>query len=455
MSGLLQTLMSFIVALGVLVAIHEFGHFWVAKKCGVRILRFSLGFGRPLWRTRFGADDTEFVLAALPLGGYVKMLDEREGPVAAQERDRAFNTQPLRRRIAIVAAGPLANFLLAFFVYWLMYMVGVSGARPYVGEVDAAGVAARAGLRSGDEILTVDGRATAIWDNVMATAIDAILDAKRVRLTVRGTDGRERVVTLDFSGLSIDDLSHGDFFAKVGFEPFRTKIPPVVGRVLAGGPAEAAGLRAGDRVLSLDGAPIDDWLDWVRAIRARPNETLAVVVERDGAPVQLRIAADANVEDGVRIGRIGAEVAPFAAAAQGVPTAIERYAPGVAAVRAVKRTYELTATTLKFLRKMVLGEASVQNLSGPISIAQFAGESAKLGVSRFLEFLGLVSVSLGVLNLLPIPMLDGGHLMYYAIESMIRRPVPEVVQLYGQHIGLMFLLGLMGLAIYNDIMRIL
>ena len=455
MIDILQTLVSFVIALGVLVTIHEYGHYWVAKKCGVRILRFSLGFGRPFWQRRFGPDGTEFAIAAIPLGGYVKMLDEREGPVAPQELHRAFNTQPLARRAAIVAAGPLANFLLALLVYWAMYMVGVTGTRPYVGDVEAAGVAAHGGLRAGDEILTVDGRATAIWDNVMATAIEAILDSNTVRLTVRGADGLEREVSLDFSSLSVDDLSRGDFFTKVGFEPRRPKVPPVIGRVVPGEAADHAGLRAGDRVQALGGEPVDDWLDWVRAIRARPDQKLEIVVERDGAPQTLTLVPRASFDDGERIGRIGAEVAPFDAQADAVPTAIERYDPATAALRALGRTRDVTVTTLKFLRKMVLGEASVQNLSGPISIAQFAGESAKLGVSRFLEFLGLVSVSLAVLNLLPVPMLDGGHLMYYLIESIIRKPVPEAVQLYGQHVGLMFLLGLMGLAIYNDIMRIL
>ncbi len=455
MIDVLQTVVSFVIALGVLVTIHEYGHYWVAKRCGVRILRFSLGFGRPFWQKRFGPDATEFAVAAIPLGGYVKMLDEREGPVAAHERHRAFNTQSLARRAAIVAAGPLANFLLALLVYWAMYMVGVSGARPYVGDVEPAGVAAHGGLRAGDEILRVDGRATAIWDNVMATAIEAILDENTVRLTVRGSDGLERDVTLDFSSLSIDDLSRGDFFTKVGFEPRRPRIPPIIGRVVPGEAAAAAGLQAGDRVQALGGEPVDDWLDWVAAIRAQPERSLEIVVERAGSPVHLTLVPRAHVEDGVRIGRIGAEVAPYAAGEDAVPTATERYNPASAALHAVTRTRDVTLTTLKFLRKMVIGEASVQNLSGPISIAQFAGASAKLGIPRFLEFLGLVSVSLAVLNLLPVPMLDGGHLMYYLIESIIRKPVPEAVQLYGQHIGLMFLLGLMGLAIYNDIMRIL
>jgi regulator of sigma E protease len=455
MMDLLQTLVSFVVALGVLVTIHEYGHYWVARRAGVRILRFSLGFGRPLYQRRFGPDATEFTVAAIPLGGYVKMLDEREGPVAPAERHRAFNNQSLPRRCAIVAAGPLANFLLAFLVYWAMFMAGVTGARPFIGEVDAGGIAARSGLRAGDEILNVDGRDTAIWDNVMSTAIDAILDAQSVRLSVLGADGLPREVTLDFSSISVDDISRGDFFNKVGFEPRRPKVPPIIGRVVPAEAAAEAGLQAGDRVLRLDGKPVDDWLDWVEDIRTSAGRRLEVVVSRDGSERTFTLEPRESVVDGRTVGRIGAEVAPFETPPEPVATATERYGMLTAAARALDRTRDVTLTTLKFLRKMVLGEASVNNLSGPISIAQFAGESAKLGLSRFLEFLGLVSVSLAVLNLLPIPMLDGGHLMYYLIESIIRKPVPEAVQLYGQHIGLMFLLGLMGLAIFNDIMRIL
>ena len=455
MMDILQTVASFVVALGVLVSIHEYGHYWVAKKAGVRILRFSLGFGRPLYQRRFGPDATEFTIAAVPLGGYVKMLDEREGPVAPEERHRAFNTQSLARRSAIVAAGPIANFLLALIVYWAMFMAGVTGARPFIGEVEADGIAARSGLRSGDEILSVDGRATAIWDNVMSTAIDAILDAQAVRLGVLGADGLEREVSLDFSSLSVDDLSRGEFFDKVGFEPRRPDVPPIIGKVMPGEAAADAGLQAGDRIVRLAGRPVDDWLDWVEDIRANAGQRLEVVIRRDGVEQTVFLVPRESSVDGLPVGRIGAEVAPFETAGEPVATATERYGPLPAAARALDRTRDVTLTTLKFMRKMVVGEASVDNLSGPISIAQFAGASAKLGLSRFLEFLGLVSVSLAVLNLLPIPMLDGGHLMYYLIESIIRKPVPEAVQLYGQHVGLMFLLGLMGLAIFNDIMRIL
>ncbi|MGD9602772.1 MAG: RIP metalloprotease RseP [Gammaproteobacteria bacterium] len=450
---LVQTLAAFIVALGVLVTFHEFGHYWVARRLGVKILRFSVGFGRPLWSFRAGRDHTEFVVAAVPLGGYVKMLDEHEGEVAAHENHRAFNRQPVLVRSAIVAAGPLANFLLALVVYWLSYMAGVEGPKPLIGGIAPSGLAERAGLRVGDEIVTVNGERTAIWDNVLNHAVDAILDGRTLVFGVVGEGAATREILLDFTGFSIDDVSRGDFFDKAGFEPRRAQIPPVIGKLVAGEAAAAAGFAPGDRILAVDGTVINDWLAWVTLVRERAGQRLEVTVERDGSRLDLTVTPRSLVEDGRRIGRIGAEVAPPPASSL-PPVAVERYAPVAAAERAFVRTREVTLTTLKFMRQMVLGEASVENLSGPISIAQFAGASAKLGVSRFLEFLGLVSVSLAVLNLLPIPLLDGGHLIFYLIESVTRRPVPETVQVYGQQAGMFLLLCLMGLAIYNDLMRI-
>ncbi len=453
-TALLSTFLAFIGALGVLVTIHEYGHFQVARSLGIKVLRFSLGFGPTLWMRRFGADQTEFAVCAIPLGGYVKMLDAREGPVAEAELPRAFNTQSVGRRFAVVVAGPLANLVLAVLVYWVMYMAGVSGPRPIVGEIHSGGIAAAAGLRAGDEIVAVDGRATAIWDNVMATAIDAILDAREVHILVRSEQGREQSITLDFSRVSIDDLTRGDFFRKVGFEPRRLRLPPIIGKVIPGEAAALAGLESGDVLEQVDGVPIDDWLKWVERVRSSPGQTLAVTVRRHGVAVALKVTPRATGLEGALVGRIGAEVAPFEPSDAAMPYAVERYDPATALVRAVERTEATALTTLKFMRKMLVGEASVDNLSGPISIAQFAGASAKLGVTRFLEFLGLVSVSLGVLNLLPIPLLDGGHLMYFLLEVIMRRPLPEAFQVYGQHAGLTLLLGLMGLAMYNDLMRI-
>ena len=453
MLGLLQTLGAFILALGVLVTFHEYGHYWVARKFGVKILRFSIGFGKPLLTRRSGPDNTEFVLAAIPLGGYVKMLDEREGEVSAQESHRAFNRQPVLVRAAIVSAGPIANFLLAVLVYWLSFMAGVVGPKPLIGAVAPNGMADQAGLRVGDEIIGVNGQPTAIWDNVLHHAIDAILDRQTLALEVRSLDHASRHVTLDFALFSIDDVSRGDFFDKAGFVPVRTKVPAIIGKLVPGEAADEAGFVTGDRILMANDLPVADWIAWVELVRDRPGSALRVTVERAGQTVELEVTPRSVSDAGRLIGRIGAEVAPPPAAAA-PPTAIERYGPLAAAGRAVARTQEVTLMTLKFLRQMILGQASIDNLSGPLSIAQFAGASAKLGVSRFLEFLGLVSVSLAVLNLLPIPLLDGGHLIYYLIESVMRRPVPEAVQIYGQQVGMFLLLGLMGLAIYNDLMRI-
>lgn len=449
----LQTLAAFVLALGILVTIHEYGHFWVARKVGVKILRFSVGFGKPIWSTKRGPDETEFVLAAIPLGGYVKMLDEREGEVPPQLRSRAFNNQSLGERTAIVLAGPVANFVFALFAYWAMYLVGVSGPQPIVGEIAPNSLAAVAGLKAGEQIKGVNGRPAPTWDNVFRSSVSAILDSGSIVLQVANDNGSERDVTLELGSISVDDLSRGEFFKKVGFEPYRTPIDPVIGRVIDGEPAALAGLRAGDEIVSADGKPVTQWIGWVELVRANPNRTIAIEVRRDGNLIPLSITPKSVVADGEHIGRIGAEV--DVSGVEPTPTGIERYDLLGAVPMSFERTGEVIITTLKFLHKMVLGEASVENLSGPISIASYAGQSAKLGLSRFLDFLALVSISLGILNLLPIPLLDGGHLLYYLLEFVTRRPVPESVQLFGQQIGFVLLLGLMGLAVYNDIMRLM
>ena len=419
----------------------------------MKILRFSLGFGRPLWRRQ--GRETEFVVAAIPLGGYVKMLDEREGDVPAEDLPRAFNRQPLSTRVAVVVAGPLANFLLAFGAYWLTLVLGVSGPQPLIGAVAPDSVAAHGGLRAEDRVLAVDGVATATWDGVFRRALYAILDGSQLTLRVRGADGGERYADLDFGGLGIDDIGEGDFLGALGITPLRPQIPPVIERVVPGQPAARAGLRSGDHVISADGQPLTTWFDWVDVVRAHPARSLSIEVARDdGTTISLQLTPAAEQVDGETIGRIGAEVR-VPEHVEPVPVALERYDAFEALGGAVERTWSMSVTTLRFLGKMITGEASVRNLSGPISIAQFAGQSAKLGVARFLEFLALVSVSLGVLNLLPIPLLDGGHLLYYLIEFVARRPVSESVQMYGQQIGLVVLLGLMGLAVYNDILRML
>ena len=453
MLDFLQTILAFIVALGLLVTIHEYGHYQVARSLGIRILKFSVGFGPALWSTRRGVDQTEFAVCAIPLVGYVKMLDEREAPVAPEELHRAFNTQTVGRRMAVVVAGPLANFVLAVALYWLMFMAGVTGPRPIIGEVTPNGVAATAGLRVGDEILAVDGRPTVLWDSVMSAAVDGLLDGRRLEVEVRHADGTSRLAALDFEGVSVDDFAKGKFFEKLGFKPRRQPIPPLIGKVVPGEAAATAGLRAGDLLQTVNGEPLNDWVQWVERVRASPGKTLQVGVLRDGQSLTLSVVPQSSGQAGQLVGRIGAEVARPESVDTNTLMATERYTAVDALGRAMDRTANVSVTSLKFMHRMLVGEASTSNLSGPISIAQFAGASARMGLSRFLEFMALVSVSLAVLNLLPVPLLDGGHLMYYALEAIMRRPLPERVQVYGQHLGLMVLMGLMGIALFNDVVR--
>ena len=453
MFATIQTLIAFIVALGILVTIHEFGHYWVARKVGVKILRFSVGFGKPLWRTTRGADKTEFVIAALPLGGYVKMLGDGDEEVAPADRPRAFEEQSLLGRTLIVAAGPVANFLFAIFAYWVMYMVGVTGARPIIGDVEPESLAYQAGLRDGYEITAVGERPAPTWDNVFRESISAILNNTSVELQVKDSNGMARELALDFRSISVDDISESDFFTEIGVTPFRPLVPPRIGSIVPGEAAGEAGLREGDLILRVNGGAIATWTEWVDVIRANPEQLLKVDLESNGDSRQVLLKPKRTELNGEIIGRIGAGVSFDGV--DPVPQGVERYGPLEAFPIALQQTWQMVTTTLKFLHKMVAGEASVKNLSGPISIAQYAGQSAQLGLSRFLDFLGLVSVSLGVLNLLPIPLLDGGHLLFYLVEFATRRPVPDAVRLWGQQLGLVLLLGLMGLAVFNDVMRIL
>jgi len=451
----LQSALAFVVAIGVLVTVHEYGHFWVARRAGVKVLRFSVGFGRPLLSWRRGPDRTEYVLAAIPLGGYVKMLDEREGAVAAEDLPRAFNRQSVGARIAIVLAGPTANFLFAVLAYWVMFLLGVGGLRAIVGEVAPQSLADRAGLSPEFAIVEVDGRPARTWEGVVQALIASTLDEPGpVRLTVVDPSGVESSRMLDLSDLVLDDLTQGQFFDAVGIEPARPSIPPVIGEVTSGEPAERAGLRRGDRVLSANGKAIPDWDAWVAFVRAHPGERIDLVIEREGAKVGVALVpARLETDDGV-IGRIGAAPYPVDMVLDRYYVD-ERYPFAQAAGRAVAKTYEIAALTLGVFWKMLQLEVSVKNLSGPISIAQYAGYSAGSGIARFLEFLAIVSVSLGILNLLPIPVLDGGHLLYYLVEFVKGGPLSEQSQLIGQQVGIALLIGLMSLAFYNDLARLL
>jgi regulator of sigma E protease len=452
--GFFYSLLAFIVAIGLLVVVHEFGHFWVARLSGVKILRFSVGFGRPLWGRRLGRDQTEFVVAAVPLGGYVKMLDEREGPVPDADAHREFNRQPLAVRTAIVSAGPLFNFLFAVLAYWAMFVIGVMGLRPLIGEVTAGSIAERAGLRGGDEIVAVASRPTPTWEAVVYAGIPVVIDGGALPVTARDARGADRQITLDLGSLGVDDLNRGNLLERLGIRQYRPTLPPIIGDLVAGEAAEKSGLKSGDEVLKADGVAIESWDRWVEYVQARPGRPIQVEVLRGGEPLGITLTPEPQKAGERVIGRIGAGPRPPSDADRTL-LAVERYGPWEGMVRGMEKTWEVSAFTLKVFGKMLAGQASVQNLSGPLSIAQFAGQSASLGVVPFLQFLGIVSVSLAVLNLLPIPLLDGGHLLYYLIEFVSRRPVSVAMQQVAQQVGMVLLAGLMIIAIYNDIVRML
>jgi regulator of sigma E protease len=444
---------AFIVAIGILVTFHEFGHFWVARRLGIKVLRFSVGFGRPLWKWVGGADRVEYVIAAIPLGGYVKMLDEREGPVPEAERHRAFNRQPVWKRMAVVAAGPAANLLLAVLVYWGMYLLGVQGLRPVVGEVLPETPAAQAGLRPGDEILAIGGRPTPTWQDVTLTLLDEALAHGAVALEVERAGGGRETLVLDVrDGEPL--LGDEDLMARIGLGPWRPRLEPVIGKLVEGGPAERSGLRPGDRVVAVAGEPLETWEQWVEWVRAHPGERLPVTVERDGRRLRLELEIGEAEDEGRTIGRIGAypKIDEDQLAAMRVTV---RYGPLESLHRGAVKTWDVTVLTLKVLWKLVTGQASLKNISGPVTIAEYAGVSAAIGVSAFLGALGLLSVSIGILNLLPIPVLDGGHLLFYVVEVVKGSPVSEATLEIAQRVGFALLGALMVLALYNDLIRIL
>ena len=449
----LHSLLAFILALGVLITFHEFGHFLVARMCDVKILRFSVGFGRPIYRRLFGRDRSEFVIAALPLGGYVKMLDEREGEVLQSEAHRAFNNKSISKRFAIVVAGPVFNFIFAVLAYWLMYVVGITGMKPVVGEIENSSLAQQAGISAGDEIISVDGRRTPTWSSVIDVFVERIVESKSVEFILKDKQGNKKTSQVDLSRISIDDMAGGHLMSALGITPLKPVIPAIIGEIIKGGAAERAGLQAGDKILAVDGVKVNDWMEWVEIIRRSPDKQLRIELLRNEKHMFLNITPASEIEDGARIGRIGA-VVDTSFRNDGSQAAIESYTPVRALMKAMMKTTDMSIMTLRILGKMLMGEASVKNLSGPISIAQYAGHSAQLGLVAFLSFLAIVSVSLGVLNLLPIPLLDGGHLLYYLIELVKGSPVSETLQVIGQQLGLAILLGLMGLAFYNDILRL-
>jgi len=453
MIDILLPVVAFIVAIAILVTVHEFGHFWVAQRLGVKVLRFSIGFGKPLWIKTFGPDRTELVVAALPLGGYVKMLDEREGDVSEDEKHRAFNRQSLGTRTAVVVAGPLFNFLFAILAYWMMFVAGVPGLRPVVGEVVPASYAAQAGIVSGDEILAVRDSPTPTWETVILALLDASLAGEQVfEVTVRSPGGRDSAVQVRIDKPE-ELLDKGGVMKNFGLDTWQPSA--TIDRLVEGGAGERAGLQPGDLVLKADGEPIRNWGQWVAYVRERPDQVIQLQLLRDGATIETLLTPDRAIDEGESIGRIGAYVRLPTDEQRATMRVVVRHGLLDAVPAALEKTFEITALTCRTLLKMVAGKASVENLSGPISIARYAGQSAAIGLAAFLGFLGIVSVSLGVLNLLPVPVLDGGHLLFYLVEWVKGSPLSDAAQLAGQKIGITLLLALMMLAFYNDFLRLL
>lgn len=452
MSTFINSALALIVTLGLLIAFHEFGHFWTARRLGVKVLRFSIGFGKPIWSTRRGPDQTEYVVAAFPLGGYVKMLDEREGEVAQEELNRAFNRQSVWSRFAIVAAGPMFNFFFAILAFWLMYLIGVPGVKPIVGEVEPESVAAVAGFRAGDEIIQVDGDETPTWNVARITLLDKSLDSEKITLQVRGVDGELQRLELPLEGISAE-IKQKDLLGYLGIRPYRPELPAVLGKLEPGGPAERAGLQTDDRIISINDQIISNWTALVDFIRTHPEQLVKLEIERKGQALVIPVTTEKRETDSGVVGKIGAAPSkpvdfPKSHLAEVRYSFLE--ALGVAFVK----TWKLSTLTLRMIGKMIVGEVSVENLSGPITIATYAGYTASVGLTSFLYFLAVVSISLGVLNLLPVPLLDGGHLMYYLVEMIKGSPLSDAVQSRMQQFGILILVMLMTLALYNDIARL-
>jgi len=450
----LHTVVAFVIALGVLIIVHEYGHYLVARLCGVKVLRFSVGFGKPLWRKPLGADRTEWAVAAFPLGGYVKMLDEREGAVAREELPRAFNRQSVWRRFAIVVAGPAANFVLAVAVYWGLFVHGVPGVVPLIAEPAAATPAAHAGFNGGDLLTRIGDEPVATWQDARWALLKSAVQKAVVTIEVRDSHGARVLRKLDLSALAPADLD-GDFLRTLGLGRLQPELPPQVGRVTAGGAAERAGLKAGDEILSINDREMKSIDQAISLIRESPGRTLVFVVRRAGVrQPAIAVIPDAHEEKtGPPVGRINAvlQVNPEAYA-----KLLTRQSYGFleSGAKAVERTWDMSVFTLKMLGKMIVGEVSLKNLSGPLTIADYAGQSAQSGWVAYLMFIALISISLGVLNLLPVPLLDGGHLMYYTVEVFKGSPVSDRAIEIGQHVGMALLFTLMVFALYNDINRI-
>ncbi|BCU56918.1 sigma E protease regulator RseP [Enterobacter kobei] len=450
MLSILWNLAAFIIALGVLITVHEFGHFWVARRCGVRVERFSIGFGKALWR-RTDKQGTEFVIALIPLGGYVKMLDERVEPVIPELRHTAFNNKTVGQRAAVIAAGPVANFLFAIVAYWLVFIIGVPGVRPVIGEITPDSIAASAQITPGTELKAIDGIETPDWDAVRLQLVSKIGDAQTtVTVAPFGTDSRQ-TKTLDLRHWEFEP-DREDPVASLGIQPRGPQIEPVLAQVQTDSAASKAGLQAGDRIVKVDGQQLTQWMTFVTLVRDNPGTPLALDIERQGSPLSLTLIPDTKPGSGKDEGFAG--VVPKIIPLPDEYKTVRQYGPFSAIVEATDKTWQLMKLTVSMLGKLITGDVKLNNLSGPISIAQGAGMSAEFGLIYYLMFLALISVNLGIINLFPLPVLDGGHLLFLAIEKLKGGPVSERVQDFSYRIGSILLVLLMGLALFNDFSRL-
>jgi len=449
MLSILWSFAAFIVALGVLITVHEFGHFWVARRCGVKVERFSIGFGKALWR-RTDRQGTEYVIALIPLGGYVKMLDERVESVPAELRHQAFNNKTVLQRASIIAAGPIANFIFAIFAYWVVFIHGVPGVRPVVGEILNGSVAAEAQITSGMELKAVDGIETPDWDAVRMALIGKIGDSDATLTVSQFGQEATQQKQLDLREWQFEPDKQDPVVA-LGIRPRGPQIETTLAEVQANSPASNAGLQAGDRIVKVDGQPLSQWQAFAAQVRDNPGKNMALDIERNGEPVALTLTPEAKP---------GKEAEGFAGVIPRVIPlpdeykTVRQYGPFAAIGEASVKTWQLMKLTVSMLGKLIIGDVKLNNLSGPISIAQGAGLSAEYGVIYYLMFLALISVNLGIINLFPLPVLDGGHLLFLAIEKIKGGPVSERVQDFSYRIGSILLVLLMGLALFNDFSRL-
>ncbi len=453
MQDLLFSIGGFILAIGILVTVHEYGHYLAARLCDVKVLKFSVGFGKSLWSKVSGKDQTEYTIAAIPLGGYVKMLDEAEDDVDESEKARAFNNQPLSQRASIVIAGPLANFLFAIFAYTMVNMIGQEGLEPVVEYVKQDSIADQVGFEAGDKILSIDGRSHQQWDDNRLYLFNKALSKKEVALKVESLAGDISTKYLDLGLVDNWQPSQPLLETTLGLYPFDTQIEAVVGGVLENSPAAQAGLSVDDKIMSIGGIVITNWQQMVDYVSVRPEQTLLFGIEAaDGSQRQVEITTELKQTNGQNLGRIGISNKPLVISDEKFVTVNSSLFPALAS--GVDSTWQMSVLTIRMLWKMLKLEISPKNISGPITIAEYAGKTAQIGLNSFLLFLAVISISLGIINLLPIPMLDGGHLMMYCAEAIKGGPLSENSMVLGQKVGLLILGALMFLAFYNDLARL-